>query len=175
MSRPKRQRRTDTEERLKRENERLRRELAERQRLIAEQAKRIADLERQLALRNQNSTLTSKPPASDGLAGRQRLRGRRRKSRRKPGGQPGHPGHSRPLVPAARVNARIDLVPDRCRHCQRGLYARDDVGEPTARFDEEPPRAAAQLQALTAERTTGQDRESLFPMPYRTAFFHRLN
>jgi hypothetical protein len=85
MSRPKRQRRSDTEERLKRENERLRRELAERQRQIAEQAKRIADLERQLALRNQNSTITSKPPASDGLAGRQRLRGRRRKSRRKPG------------------------------------------------------------------------------------------
>lgn len=77
--------RKDAEERVKRENERLRRELAERDRQIAEQAKRIADLERQLALRNQNSTTTSKPPASDGLAGRQRARGRRHKSRRQPG------------------------------------------------------------------------------------------
>ena len=75
MSQPKRQQRKDAQERLKREVERLRRELAERERQIAEQAKRIVDLERQLALRAQNSTLTSKPPASDGLAGRQRVRG----------------------------------------------------------------------------------------------------
>jgi len=91
----------DAQERLKRENDRLRREIAERDRQIAEQAKqiaeaekRIADLERQLALRQQNSTTTSKPPSSDGLAGRQRARGPRTKSRRKPGGQPGHPGHT---------------------------------------------------------------------------------
>ena len=67
-------------ERLQRENDRLREQLDE-------QAKRIADLERQLALRQQNSTTTSKPPSSDGLAGRQRLRGRRVKSRRKAGGR----------------------------------------------------------------------------------------
>ena len=82
-------------ERLQRENDRLREQLDE-------QAKRITDLERQLALRQQNSTTTSKPPSSDGLAGRQRLRGRRVKSRRKAGGQPGHPGHHRELVPLER-------------------------------------------------------------------------
>ena len=92
-------------ERLRRENERLREQLAE-------QAKRIADLERQLALREQNSTTTSKPPASDGLAGRPRTRGRRGKSRRRPGGQPGHPGHHRELVPAERVDAIVDLAPN---------------------------------------------------------------
>src|SRR5439155_8690125 len=106
------------------------RELAERERQIAEQAKRIADLERQLALRQQNSTTTSKPPSSDGLAGRQRERGRRLKSRRKPGGQPGHPGHWRPLVPAERVNAIVDVVPDTCRHCHHALHPRADVGDP---------------------------------------------
>jgi transposase len=127
----------DAQERLTRENDRLRRELAERDRQLAEAEKqiadakkRIADLEHQLALRQQNSTTTSKPPASDGLAGRQRMRGRRHKSRRKPGGQPGHPGHWRPLVPAERVNAIVDLVPDTCRHCQHALHARDDGGEP---------------------------------------------
>jgi transposase len=130
MSRPKRRPRPDDKERLKQEVERLRRELAERERQIAEQAKRIADLERQLALREQNSTTTSKPPSSDGLAGRPRERGRRTKSRRKPGGQPGHVGHTRPLVPIGRVNHVIDLVPDVCRHCRRALHARDDVGEP---------------------------------------------
>ena len=130
MSGTNRQQRKDAEERLKQENERLRQELAERERQIAEQAKRIAELERQLALRQQNSTTTSKPPSSDGLAGRQRARGRRTKSQRKRGGQPGHPGKTRPLVPAARVNAIVDLVPDACRHCQRSLHARDAVGDP---------------------------------------------
>jgi hypothetical protein len=48
-------------ERLCRENERLREQLTE-------QAQRIADLEPKLALREQNSTITSKPPLSAGLA-----------------------------------------------------------------------------------------------------------
>jgi hypothetical protein len=131
VSQTKRPRHADAHERLKRENDRLRRELVERERQLAEAQKRIADaqkhvadLERQLALRQQNSTMTSKPPSSDGLAGQQRTRGRRKKSRRKPGGQPGHPGHSRPLVPTERVNAMVDLFPDACRHCQHALPAR---------------------------------------------------
>jgi transposase len=159
VSRPKRRQRTDADERLKRENERLRRELAERERQLAEAAKeiagakkQIADLERQLALRNQNSTITSKPPASDGLAGRQRGRGRRHKSRRKPGGQPGHPGHSRLLVPAERVNATIDLVPERCRHCQRSLQARDGVGEPWRHQVTELPPIEAHITEYRCHR-----------------------
>jgi transposase len=117
-------------ERLQQEVERLRRELAERDRQLAEQAKRIADLEHQLAQRQQNSTTTSKPPSSDGLAGKPRVRGRRQKSRRKPGGQPGHPGHQRPLVPADRVTEFIHLRPTRCCHCDHALQAGAEVGVP---------------------------------------------
>jgi transposase len=152
VSRPKRQRRKETGERLKQENERLRRELAERERQIAEQAKRIADLERQLALRQQNSTTTSKPPSSDGLAGRQRERGRRRTSRRKPGGQPGHPGHSRPLVPAARVNAIVDLVPEACRHCQHRLQTRDGIDDPRRHQVTELPPIEAHITEYRCHR-----------------------
>jgi hypothetical protein len=68
---------------LQRENERLRRELADKvqeirrqaeeiaqqQQQIADAERQIADLERQLALCKQNSTNSSKPPSSDGLAG----------------------------------------------------------------------------------------------------------
>lgn len=132
-------------ERLRQENERLRQE-------NAEQKKRIADLERQLALRQQNSTTSSKPPSSDGLAGRQRERGRRTKSRRKPGGQPGHPGHARPLVPAERVNAIIDLVPDACRHCQHALHAREDVGDPRRHQVTELPPIEAHLTEYRCHR-----------------------
>jgi hypothetical protein len=132
-----RQQRAQDRERLEQENERLRRELADREReldeaqkQIADAKKRIAELERQLALREQNSTTTSKPPSSDGLAGRQRLRGRRTKSRRRRGGQRGHPGHRRALVPPERLNAVVDLVPTACDHCQRALNEPHTVGTP---------------------------------------------
>ena len=112
-------------EQLEAEVERLRRELNDAK-------KQIVDLERQLALRQQNSTTSSKPPSSDGLAGRQRERGRRKKSRRKPGGQLGHPGHCRPLVPPERVNHVVPVFPATCRHCQHGLSGRGRqvIGEP---------------------------------------------
>jgi len=108
-------------ERLQRENEELRRKVAEREKQIADAEKHIADLERQLALRKRNSTTSSKPPSSDGLAGEQRPRGRKHKSRRKPGGQPGHPGHHRQLLPTVAVNAVEVLLPKQCRNCGRNL------------------------------------------------------
>ena len=110
-------------ERLQRENEELRRKVTEREKQLADAEKQIADLERQLALRKQNSTNSSKPPSSDGLAGDQRPRGRKRKhkSKRKPGGQPGHPGRYRSLVPAAEVSAVEVRLPPQCGHCGRRL------------------------------------------------------
>jgi len=122
-------------ERLRRENEELHREVAERDREIAEREKQIADAERQiadaerqiadlarqLALHKRNSTNSSKPPSSDGLAGEQRPRGRKHKSKRKPGGQPGHPGHHRELVPTAEVSAIEVVLPQQCRHCGNHL------------------------------------------------------
>ena len=55
--------------------------------------KRVAELEAKLG---QNSTNSSKPPSSDGPEKGQRTQA---PSGRKPGGQPGHKGHSRELVP----------------------------------------------------------------------------
>src|SRR6185295_1456210 len=105
-------------ERQQREIEKLREQVAERdqqiadaEKQIAEQEKQIADLEQQLALRKQNSTNSSKPPSSDGLAGETRERGRRKKSRRKVGGQPGHLGAHRPLVPVERVDEVRPVLP----------------------------------------------------------------
>ena len=146
-------------ERLQRENGRLQREIAERDRQLAERTeqvaereKKIADLEHQLALRQQNSTTTSKPPSSDGLAGRQRERGRRTKSRRKRGGQPGHPGHWRRLVPAERVNTTVALIPDACRHCQHALHARDEVGDPRRHQVTELPPIEAHITEYRCHR-----------------------
>jgi len=96
-------------------------QIAEQKQQIADAEKQIAELERQLALRRQNSTNSSKPPSSDGLAGEPRERGRRKKSRRKAGGQPGHRGTHRPLVPVAEVDEIRPILPDRCQHCGHAL------------------------------------------------------
>jgi transposase len=121
-------------DRLRRENEELRRQLAEKQRELAEKQRQIEDLQRKLAASNRNSTNSSKPPSSDGLAGRPRVRGRQRKSKRKPGGQRGHLGHHRPLVPSQQVNAIEVVLPEQCRHCGTNLpqeiEAATTAGEP---------------------------------------------
>jgi transposase len=147
-------------ERLRQENERLRKQLEE-------QAKRIADLEHQLALKHQNSTRTSKPPSSDGLAGQQRARGRRVKGRRKAGGQPGHPGRHRELVPVERVHAIVDLAPEPCRQCARRLHARHTVGDPRRHQVTELPPIAAHITEYRCHRRQcpACDTITLAPLP----------
>src|SRR3984957_11520406 len=96
-------------------------QIADAEKQIADAEKQIADLERQLALRKQNSTNSSKPPSSDGLAGEPRERGRRKKSRRKGGGQRGHRAAHRPLAPIERVDQIQSVLPEQCQHCGHPL------------------------------------------------------
>jgi transposase len=108
-------------ERLRERVAELEKKLGEKDKKLEEKEKQIADLERQLALRKQNSTHSSKPPSSDGLAGVPRQRGRGKKSLRKAGGQPGHRGAHRPLVPAERVDEIRHILPERCQGCGKVL------------------------------------------------------
>jgi transposase len=73
---------------------------------------RIAELEAKL---RQNSTNSSKPPSSDGPGVERRAA---KGTGRKPGGQPGHPGKKRELLPVEEVDVVVKLVPDRCGRCQ---------------------------------------------------------
>src|SRR6202050_884078 len=120
-------------ERQQHEIERLQEQVAERDQKIADAEEQIADLERQLAARQKNSTNSSKPPSSDGLAGKSRQRGRRKKSKRKPGGQKGHPGHHRPMAPPEQVQEVRPVLPMECKHCGQSLPQQSDqirtVGE----------------------------------------------
>ena len=106
---------------LERQVQEQQKQLGEKEKQIGEKEKQIVDLERQLALRKQNSSNSSKPPSSDGLAGAPRQRGRQKKSRRKPGGQPGHRGAHRPLVPSERVDEIRHLLPEQCQRCGHRL------------------------------------------------------
>jgi len=100
----------------------LQKQIGEKDRQIGDKEKQIADLERQLALRKQNSTNSSKPPSSDGLAGDPCPRGSTKKKKgRKPGGQPGHRGTHRPLVPPERVDEIRHILPEQCQGCGKAL------------------------------------------------------
>ena len=116
-------------------------------------------------MRLQNSVTSSKPStSSDGLVGEQRQRGRiKSKSRRKPGGQPGHRGHWRGLAPADRVDKVINLLPDRCRHCDHRLTSGSrkvsTQGEPRRHQVTELPPIEAQAHhgVPVPERGSGPD------------------
>ena len=94
-------------------------EIADREKKIAELEKKVDDLEHQLAAKNKDSTNSSKPPSSDGPAANKRVYPQRKKSRRKPGGQKGHPGKHRSLVPIEDVKQIVAVLPDGCEHCDR--------------------------------------------------------
>jgi len=108
-------------ERITRQQEQLVKQ-RERER-IAEQGKLIGQLEKELSGWRRNSTNSSKPPSSDGMAGPQRARCRkagsksRTKSKREPGGQVGHPGHQRKLVEPSRVSEIVVVLPEQCGGC----------------------------------------------------------
>jgi transposase len=124
-------------------------QIGEKDKQLEEKEKQIVDLERQLALRRQNSTNSSKPPSSDGLAGEPRLRGRRKKSRRKPGGQPGHRGAHRALVPSERVDKIVHILPEECQGCGKALPKKLEqaqaVGDPQRHQVTELPAIRAHI------------------------------
>ena len=95
-------------------------QIADAEKQIADAEKQIADLQRQLATGKRNSTNSSKPPSSDGLAGAQRRRcSPQKKSGRKPGGQPGHMGQQRQRV--EKPDRTEEVLPLQCKHCGTAL------------------------------------------------------
>ena len=79
----------------------------------------VRTLQEQLNQTSQNSSrpLSSDPP--------QHRRPRRPQSHRRRGGQPGHPGHTRTLIPGEAVDEVVVLKPEQCPHCQAPLSGED--------------------------------------------------
>lgn len=100
--------------------------LAERDAKIAElvdqMAKLVAQIEKLTEQLGQNSKNSHLPPSSDGPgSGGNRSGTKKPKSDRKRGGQKGHKGSHRELVPAEAVDTFIELFPDVCLGCARDL------------------------------------------------------
>jgi transposase len=88
--------------------------------VIAYYEGRIAELESRLGKTPQNSSL---PPSTQHPHGKPASR--RRKSKNKRGGQPGHAKHERPLVPTEDCDDVQELKPTECRRCGEKLRESD--------------------------------------------------
>src|SRR5947207_14757786 len=101
---------------------------------IATLTARVRDLEDQLSRTSHNS---HQPPASDGLKKQPRsLRGR---SGKRPGGQPGHPGHT--LTLTAHPDVIVCHRPPCCAGCGAGLTAVPAPGRQRRQAVDLPPLA----------------------------------
>lgn len=97
--------------------------IEEQDRRLAEQAAKIAELEARL---RQDSHNSSKPPSSDPPGTPPR---KSEPTGRRPGGQPGHKGTKRDLLPPEQVDVLVQVPAKRCTRCDSALAKRP--GTPT--------------------------------------------
>jgi transposase len=94
-------------------------------RLVAQLQARVRDLETRLGTNSSNS---GTPPSANPLGAPKPVV--KKKSRRRPGGQPGHPPRLKQLLPPDRVQHTFQFVPRQCRRCQARLPAQPGPGDP---------------------------------------------
>jgi transposase len=111
---------------------------------IAALVERVQELEARLANASKDSHTSHKPPSSDPL-GRKRPRSQRRKSGKKPGGQPGHRGETLHLV--ATPDEVVEHRPAVCRGCQTPL----DETAPVVLFERRQVRDLPPVRLVVRE------------------------
>lgn len=84
---------------------------------------RIAKLEAELAGFKKNPRNSSLPPSTEHPHAKPPRD--KKKSKKKRGGQPGHPKHERPLIPTEECSAVVALHPEACRRCGTELQGED--------------------------------------------------
>ena len=135
---------------------------------IAELEQRLTALEARLGVNSSNSSLP--PSANPPDAPKPVVK---KKSKRRRGGQPGHPPHLKQLLPPERVDQVQTFVPTRCDHCHADLPKAPAAGdrEPT-RFQtiELPPLAAVVTEYQGHARTCpacGEVTQAVIPAAVR--------
>jgi transposase len=93
--------------------------------IIADLQQRVATLEARVGT---NSTNSSLPPSANPPGARKPVI--KKKSKRKRGGQPGHPPHLKQLLGPDRVKTVVPFVPDQCDHCHADLPAAASPDDP---------------------------------------------
>lgn len=95
---------------------------------------RVEELERKIALLTRDSSNSSKPPSSDGPAAKPKARRPMKSRKRNPGGQPGHKGSNRDLIPTEEVDQVVTVVPQKCEHCGAPLTPAPGLDQPTGKY-----------------------------------------
>jgi transposase len=137
---------------------------------------RVAELERRLKRSSRNSSL---PPSQDPPSAPPRLR--RPGSGRTRGGQPGHEGRYRRLLPREQVDEVVEHWPRRCRSCAHVFDGQElvDAAEPRRHQVAELPPIAVRvtehrLHAVRCRACTSRTRAELPRQVPRAAFGPRL-
>src|SRR6266487_53487 len=120
----------------------------------------IAEVEARL---RQDSSTSSRPPSSDPPKTQARRRAPPPPARadgepRRQGGQPGHPGHHRALLPEERVDRLVQVTPEACRGCGAGLSLEAgpcDPADERVQVVELPPVRAEVTEYRLAARQCG--------------------
>ena len=99
--------------------------IAELERRVAELEATVRDLTARLGTSASNSSV---PPSANPLGAP--LPVVKKKSKRRRGGQPGHPPHLRELLPPQRVQHVLPFVPTQCEHCHAALPAESSPHDP---------------------------------------------
>ena len=140
---------------------------------------RVVELERKVALLTRDSSNSSKPPSSDGPTAKPKPRPPMKSKKRKAGGQPGHKGSTRKLVPAEDVNRVIPVFPDSCvgcgavltqdSDCSSGKYWRHQVIDIP-----EPKPEVTEFQLQWKRCSCGTENWGKIPHAARSGFGPRL-
>lgn len=117
--------------------------IAEQEARIAEQDARIVALTKQVEVLleklGQNSRNSHKPPSSDPPGAGPQHKPRHKGAKGKRGGQRGHRGAFRELLPASQVDKVVDLFPPQCTNCWAALPERVDPEALRYQITEVPP------------------------------------
>ncbi|MBM3302538.1 MAG: IS66 family transposase zinc-finger binding domain-containing protein, partial [Deltaproteobacteria bacterium] len=139
----------------------------------------VAELQRKIALLTTDSSNSSKPPSSDGPAGKPRARRPMKCKKRKPGGQPGHKGSNRDLIPTDEAKEVIPVFPESCEHCGETLTP--DTDQPTGKYWRhqvvdipEPKPEVTEYQLHCIRCSCGAENWAKIPQMARSGFGPRL-
>jgi transposase len=147
-------------EELAAENAELRETVLELRSVVDVLRAEVAELKRQLGQHSRNS---SRPPSSDSPFSRPAPKSLRRKSGRKPGGQPGHPGSTLALVD--NPNERKRHEPGPCTGCGASLADAPEVGMERRQVFDLPPMTVRVIEHQLIARRCGCGRTSCGAAP----------
>lgn len=140
---------------------------------------RIDELERTIALLTTDSSNSSKPPSSDGPQTKLRPRPPKKSKKRNRGGQPGHKGTNRELIPVEEAGEPIPVFPDVCGNC--GAVLDPNVHRPTGKYLRhqvldipEPKPEVVEYHRMCIRCTCGRENWGKLPPEARSGIGPRL-